>query len=140
MAYSTSSFFPTKWIAGNDQILGQSEEKEFVGFKIDELEIPCHFYFKKSRYTPNPVIGYCINQDFENEDEVMSFLLAQNKEMQEASLLSKMVEGCGKVEYAVCLHTPHEVRLLRSISQMKMTWELMKDWKEIFQVLAKNTW
>ena len=139
MEVSKNIFFPTKWIIGDDQILGQSEEKEFVSFEIGQETIPCHFYFKKSRHTPNPVIGYCIHQDFKDEDEVMGFLLTQNKELPGSSLLSKMLLGWGKVDYAVCLHTPNGVWLLRSIFQMMMTWEEMKDWKEIFKVLSEGT-
>lgn len=139
MAMDKNTFFPTKWIVGDDQILGQSKEREFVSFEIGQETIPCHFYFKKSRYTPNRVIGYCIHQDFKDEDEVMNFLLAQNREMKEASYLSQMCRGWGKVDYAVCLRTPNQILLLRSISQMRMTWEEMKDCKEIFKVLSDGT-
>jgi hypothetical protein len=111
--------------------------KQLEYFELNEVRVPCHFYFQESEYSPHPVVGYYIDFDFENEDEIQQYLFADNKERRENSLLEMMFKGWSKEDYAVCIRTPNQIFLLRSILQDKMTWELMDDWCEIFRVLGE---
>jgi hypothetical protein len=135
MEHSISTYLPPDLIVGT---YWGVIPKQLEYFELNEVRVPCHFYFQESEYSPHPVVGYYIDSDFENENEIQQFLFADNnKERRENSLLEMMFKGGSKEDYAVCIRTPNQIFLLRSILQNMMTWELMDDWKEIFRVLAE---
>lgn len=133
MEHSISTYLPPDLMEGTYWGV-IPEQLEY--FELNEVRVPCHFYFQKTELSPHPVVGYYIDSDFESEDEIQQYLFADNKERRESSLLEMMYSCGSKEDYAVCIRTPNQIFLLRSILQNMMTWELMDDWKEIFRVLA----
>ncbi len=135
MEHSKNTFLPGDLITGNFQM---NTGDGLVYFEKEDAQVPCHFYFRESKYSPNAVVGYRIDMDFENEDAIQHYLFAEQKEKGEHSLLEMMFKGFYNADYAVCIRTPHQLFLLRSILQAMMTWELMDQWERIFKVLEEK--